>query len=479
MRYEKKGMPDVFLVLGYGAITAWSWITYQEGHLFEQVPVLLAMSPEQAFFFFPLFTALFLLILSRRPGAFTMASTARWMLLVGISSLLLFLPRGGTPWGKLADLVTLLVAAAGFSLFDASWLRLFTSLSPREAALLFAGANLAASLCAMVHFWPAPVALLLITALFPFVSALLWRHAAPSLIPDATQCAERSGGFAPFPRNLVFRFFFFYLACGFFHNQVLSSEGNTTSLLVSELLYGAGALAAALVIRCSEEADLRMIYKLAQFFIGVGFVLMIPFGSSQGAAAIIPIGFIQLGFGFFGTYSWTILAYLASRGRQENVLSVACKGLAIVAGSVFAGQGLILLLRCFFASSGIPRVQVFFMAGVLSLLMAGFFFHDNPETFAGYDIETEAPESPSPGSIVLSQEEEEEQQKALMVLQYGLTRQETRIALMLGEGLSNADMTERLNISQNTLRTHLKNLYKKVDVSGRDEAQELFSPLSQ
>ena len=474
MGYERMRKPELFLLFGYGAIAAWGWITYQEGHLFEQLPALLAMSPEQAFFFFPLFNALFLLILSRRPGAFTMGSTARWMLVFGVAFLLLFFPRAQTPWGELVDLATLLVTAAGFSLYDASWLRLGASISPKKVALLFAGANLVASLCTMLHYWSVPLVLVLITALSPFVSAVLWRHAAPSLIPDVTQCAERSGGFAPFPRNLVLRFFFFFLACGFFHNQILSPAGNTVSLLVTELLYGAGALAGALVIRYSEEADLRTVYKFAQFLLGTGFVLMVPFGASQGVAGMLPVGFIQLGFGFFGTYSWTILAYLASRARQENVLSVACKGLAIVAGSVFVGQGLILLLRYSLASSGISQVQVFFMAGVLSLLMAWFFFHDNPETFAGYDIATGTVESSS-AELSVPSEEDEEQRRTLMVLQHGLTRQETRIALMLGEGLANTDMAERLNISQNTLRTHLKNLYRKLGVSGREEAQDLFS----
>lgn len=46
-----------------------------------------------------------------------------------------------------------------------------------------------------------------------------------------------------------------------------------------------------------------------------------------------------------------------------------------------------------------------------------------------------------------------------------LTRRETEIVLCLHEGLSSAEIAEKLNLSYHTVRTHLKNIYKKLDIS--------------
>ncbi|MBB4079719.1 DNA-binding NarL/FixJ family response regulator [Lewinella aquimaris] len=50
-----------------------------------------------------------------------------------------------------------------------------------------------------------------------------------------------------------------------------------------------------------------------------------------------------------------------------------------------------------------------------------------------------------------------------------LTEQEKRIARLLVEGLSYRAISERLFISQNTLKYHVKHLYAKFDVAGRAE----------
>jgi DNA-binding NarL/FixJ family response regulator len=50
-----------------------------------------------------------------------------------------------------------------------------------------------------------------------------------------------------------------------------------------------------------------------------------------------------------------------------------------------------------------------------------------------------------------------------------LSRREREILTLLGQGLSNKQMAERLFISQETLRWHLRNLYAKTRVQGREK----------
>lgn len=50
-----------------------------------------------------------------------------------------------------------------------------------------------------------------------------------------------------------------------------------------------------------------------------------------------------------------------------------------------------------------------------------------------------------------------------------LTRRETEIVLCLQKGLSSVKIAEKLNLSYHTVRTHLKNIYKKLNISSVHE----------
>ena len=51
-----------------------------------------------------------------------------------------------------------------------------------------------------------------------------------------------------------------------------------------------------------------------------------------------------------------------------------------------------------------------------------------------------------------------------------LTRREADILRHLGTGLAIGQIASDLCISKNTMKTHLKNIYRKLDAKGRDEA---------
>jgi LuxR family maltose regulon positive regulatory protein len=51
-----------------------------------------------------------------------------------------------------------------------------------------------------------------------------------------------------------------------------------------------------------------------------------------------------------------------------------------------------------------------------------------------------------------------------------LTPKELRILSLLSEGCSNETLAEKLFVSTNTIRTHLRNINSKLNVSNRTEA---------
>ena len=62
----------------------------------------------------------------------------------------------------------------------------------------------------------------------------------------------------------------------------------------------------------------------------------------------------------------------------------------------------------------------------------------------------------------------------------GLTEREEEILAFLAEGLSNKEIADRVNISYDTVRAHLRHIYEKLHVRGRTEAVKkyLTSPKS-
>lgn len=55
-------------------------------------------------------------------------------------------------------------------------------------------------------------------------------------------------------------------------------------------------------------------------------------------------------------------------------------------------------------------------------------------------------------------------------IKYQLTKTEQKVIFLLEKGCSNKEISDHLKISKNTVKYHLKNIYKKLDVRNRLEA---------
>src|SRR5439155_13290872 len=56
----------------------------------------------------------------------------------------------------------------------------------------------------------------------------------------------------------------------------------------------------------------------------------------------------------------------------------------------------------------------------------------------------------------------------------GLTNRESEILALLSEGLSNKEIADRVDISYDTVRAHLRHIYEKLHVRGRTEAVKRY-----
>jgi len=56
-----------------------------------------------------------------------------------------------------------------------------------------------------------------------------------------------------------------------------------------------------------------------------------------------------------------------------------------------------------------------------------------------------------------------------------LTKKEKEIVILVAEGLSNKEISQKLYISEVTVKTHIRNVFKKVGVSSRFQLFNKFS----
>ena len=75
----------------------------------------------------------------------------------------------------------------------------------------------------------------------------------------------------------------------------------------------------------------------------------------------------------------------------------------------------------------------------------------------------------APGHASLTDEERKRQ----FIQKYSLTDQELKVLGLLAEGLSNEDMSRLINLSRETIKMHLKALFRKLQVKNRTEAAVL------
>ncbi|MCU0491857.1 MAG: response regulator transcription factor [Chloroflexaceae bacterium] len=60
-----------------------------------------------------------------------------------------------------------------------------------------------------------------------------------------------------------------------------------------------------------------------------------------------------------------------------------------------------------------------------------------------------------------------------------LSEREAEVLSLVAQGLTNTQIAVRLNVSDNTVKFHLQNIYQKLDVSNRTEAAGVFYKLRQ
>jgi DNA-binding CsgD family transcriptional regulator len=196
-----------------------------------------------------------------------------------------------------------------------------------------------------------------------------------------------------------------------------------------------------LVVFSDKLSHLSSFY-IAIFLLGMSNVALMVLGINE-LGFYVNETMLQWGLGIGDLFIWTVIGHVGHLyGRPYKITSFALISLLT---SVFLGR----ILGIIFSSSpdgGLYTIAVSFTTVFVTILII-------PNLFDTIDRE-----------VVKIKEENKFEKKVNT-----LTEREIEIYNLLIKGKKNHEIAEELYITDNTLKTHLRNIYKKLNVAGKKE----------
>lgn len=395
------------------------------------------------------------------------------MFMLSLPALLFVSAFAPSPPAAALALAGMLLAAAGAAMLFGRWGVLLSTLIPDDVAVVYGLSPLAATF--FIRFFTAwDVSFLLFAA--PLLSlALLWGAGGVG--------AEETEQLTPLPDFPIWRLavflFCFYAANGFLISliPILFPMEFARADQVTDWIRALSSLGVAFIFRFYPRADLRNFYRGAFPFIAAA-LFFLTFSPYRTPARF----FLEGGLSFLDLYAWLLLIYFASRTglRRGAVINF---GIFII---VFAGTvaHYHLLFRGAALLPGQSGLASFALLGIfLLLLMLSLWDGRELPLQMGSSARREREEEGFAGgddggdmgdADPEVKEKEEEMGRRMKLMEFNLTRQETEIALLLLKGAKDLNICSLLYISQNTLKYHLRNIYRKTGSSNRRELKNIL-----
>jgi DNA-binding CsgD family transcriptional regulator len=475
-------------LIGFGLTVGWMWLFFLSGPVFAAAAKLWPGNPVDYFRFFLICTALTYFIAGKVVDLLSVGAR-RALLIIGAAfmsfsaGLICVLPRVNPDFCLTYNrLIFLLIAlgALGLILFLLTWLENFLYVSIRKFGFTYTGGIIIASVLFFGGVMVSDRAGIFAVIIVPWLILLLILRQFPdetSFRVDYPHKCEALGK-QPFPRKLISLIVLFYIAGGMMFNLVATGYHFENYFWISGISYMIVVIIAECAIYFMEDFDLRLLSRPVLPLLAAGFIL---FPLLTGNSAIISFLLLQAGFALFDMYTWMIIVYIA-RGYSRP-LPILGLGMFWITFSMFGGS-----LAYTIFSKLLPFNRILnglaISAGLVTLL-ASFIFPDNKETFAGFTTGNtiKAGNETGPGREYhknISTAARSSEEKIMgsevedLISKAGLTPRETEILQLILKGRNNPYIRESLNISPNTLKFHLKNLYQKLAVNNRQDLLSLF-----
>lgn len=279
--------------------------------------------------------------------------------------------------------------------------------------------------------------------------------------------------------KLMFSIMIFSLLCRMFDSVPGGSDPLAAlggSAVFSLVVVGVAFL--AIMTKVRKHFNPSIMYRLSLPIMVTGYVAIALFFDTHAFASVL---IINIGYEFFDILTWVLFVDAAHR-HGENALRIFGLGVAFM----FCGMALGNLAGYLVGSlitAGSVQTNVVAMAAILGLVIVAFLVL--PEgTVAQFsstrrESRREQEDSKSPGESADETADEPSPEGRIethctaVTRDFGLTPRESEVVVLLAYGRTLAIIARDLHIAQGTARTHIENIYRKLDVHKQQELIDL------
>ena len=364
------------------------------------------------------------------------------------------------PTGALACLICVCMAvySTGYVLLCMGWIELFARMDLSHVVTYFALAHLcAAAVAYAVSFiGPAWLAAPCIAAM-PLVCAALYRRGLSHAQSAPFMQGEQAVSGWSFPTRPILLLTTFTFANSFVRDFLPASDVNMTLLGVM-----AAALFAILTEWLPRNPDTRFLYSLClPIIIVASFCGLVPLPGAELAGSLLS----NAAYTLFTVFAMVLLSSMCFRYGVEPLWLFGFAQAAINLGSL-----LYEVLADTVDLSALDQTGLTVAVGAVVLAFACLYI-----LVPGGDMaESWGIRSTAGGEAASAPPDTLEDRCSRLARQYGLTRREEEILVLLAKGEPFARIEEALAISNSTLKTHARHIYAKLGVSGRHEIAQLL-----
>ena len=227
-----------------------------------------------------------------------------------------------------------------------------------------------------------------------------------------------------------------------------------------------------------DRFDATLTYRLSLPLMVAGFVAIALFFDSHAALSLM---LINVGYELFDILAWVLFAEV-SRRNGENPLRVFGLGVAFMFAGMALGNLVGNVLDTLIAS-GAVQITVVAMLSTLSLVIVAFMVI--PEGVVAQLAQAVRPDKKDDATEnkvgANGSEEDEGILRSLSIEahcsgvaeEYGLTPRESEVIVLLAYGRTLSIIARDLQIAKGTARTHIENIYRKLDVHKQQELIDL------
>lgn len=331
-----------------------------------------------------------------------------------------------------------------------------------QFGLVLTGNALHPSVALVLYFACTAVSYLLIRSRVHDMIAAIRTSASPTVL-DATNPSS----FLPFSSLVYVSIFLFNAACGY----AFGSQGQTMPQTATLLSFVPVVVVFFIVVAARARLSADALYRASALLVFAGFLLVpLSFNDLDGPAGFHTSSMLL----YAGSDCFSVLTYflIAAVGSRNPVGALATSAFAFAASWLGIGCGA-LLVQGIEGLGALDGSTLLWSAAIVTFLfmaynfvaMKGFSFE---EAISG--VRPAHPVSALPDDAAEDRDTSHLDQACdEAIARFGLTPREGDVLRLLARGRTSPVIQEKLYLSHNTVKTHVRHIYAKLDIHSQQE----------